>query len=361
MRFRDAKKNHLVSKQNVLNEMRSYDMTLQELRFLIIYLSKINHTDLSTRVVKFTISELEGILGIGPSVRTSYYQDVARSLLSKSIEVPAPGGFKMFNLFNYVKVFTDDKDGKTYFEFNAHDEALPLLFEYQNKYFSYQLWNALYLRSKNQIRMYEILKQYEWLGTRVISVESLKEQLGISENEYDEFKYFRKDVLDVCQKAINENTDISFTYEVHSRKQRKIHELKFDITRNISKNEKYTEHETFRNLIGMGGNPVIESDLQETDFDDVDENGIVRSTGRHWRYEEKITFLMSACNDEFTREQMIVLLDNIPKNIESGNNASYDYLQTKYREMDMRKPEKSRFGYLKKMIIEEASDGKSKI
>lgn len=43
--------NAIVSKRNVLNELRSNNMTVQELRFFSIYLSKINPWDISTRAV----------------------------------------------------------------------------------------------------------------------------------------------------------------------------------------------------------------------------------------------------------------------------------------------------------------------
>lgn len=54
----------IVEKRNVLNELRSNNMTLQELRFFSIYLSRINPWDVSTRVVRFPLSDFQRILGI---------------------------------------------------------------------------------------------------------------------------------------------------------------------------------------------------------------------------------------------------------------------------------------------------------
>ena len=45
----------IVQKRNVLNELRKNSMSLQELRFFSIYLSKINSRDISTRVVRFLV------------------------------------------------------------------------------------------------------------------------------------------------------------------------------------------------------------------------------------------------------------------------------------------------------------------
>ena len=52
----------IVQKRNVLNELRANNLTLQELRFFTIYLSKINPYDKSTRTVKFSLSEYQKII-----------------------------------------------------------------------------------------------------------------------------------------------------------------------------------------------------------------------------------------------------------------------------------------------------------
>jgi len=49
------KKEYLVEKRNTLNEVRSNNMTLQELRLFSIYLARINSRDVSTRIVRFTM------------------------------------------------------------------------------------------------------------------------------------------------------------------------------------------------------------------------------------------------------------------------------------------------------------------
>ena len=48
------------------------------------------------------------------------------------------------------------------------------MFDFKDRYFKYELWNALRLKSANQIRMYEILKQYETIGKREIKVDKEK-------------------------------------------------------------------------------------------------------------------------------------------------------------------------------------------
>ena len=185
------KKNYLVKKRNVLNEIRANSMTLQELRFFSIYLSKINAKDPSTRVVRFQMDDFRAIMDLG-RIDISYMKNVTNSLLCKVVNVPNErGGFTGFQLFKECVVDMDE-NGEWYVEIDAHDKALPLMFEFQSRFFSYQLWNALRLRSSNQLRMYEILKQYEKIGSRVLGVDELKELLGVAKNEYPRFRACKK-------------------------------------------------------------------------------------------------------------------------------------------------------------------------
>ena len=229
------KKNYLIKKRNVLNEIRANSMTLQELRFFSIYLSKINARDSSTRVVRFSLDDFHAIMELDSRIKIDYMKRVTDSLLCKVVNVPTEsGGYTAFQLFKECRVDMDEK-GEWYVEIDAHDKALPLMFDYQARFFSYQLWNALRLRSSNQLRMYEILKQYEKIGSRVLGVDELKELLGIGKNEYgDRFNNFKTKVIDACQEALQESTDIKFTYEPHGKKGKggKILFLKFTIERN---------------------------------------------------------------------------------------------------------------------------------
>ena len=208
------KKNYLVKKRNVLNEIRSNNMTLQELRFFSIYLAKINKDDVNTRVVKFPLEDFRNLMDLG-KLNINNIRNATNSLLCKVVNIPDENGkgYRGFQIFKECHVYQDDDDNQWYVEIDAHDRALPLLFEFKNRYFTYELWNALRLKSPNQVRMYEILKQYERIGTREISVNSLRELLGIAPNEYERWERFKVRVLDACQQALKESTDICYEYE----------------------------------------------------------------------------------------------------------------------------------------------------
>ena len=204
--------NEIVEKRNILNEIRQKNMTLQQLRFFSIYLAKINARDLSTRVVRFPLSDFQKIMGIG-RMNIQHFKEAADSLLLNAVHIPnAKGGMDAFTLFRKCSLF-QDKKGEWVVEINANDEALPLMFDFKSHYFTYELWNALRLKSTNQLRMYEILKQYERIGKREIAVSELRVLLGIEPKEYTVWNNFKVKVLDSCQEALAKHTDICYTYE----------------------------------------------------------------------------------------------------------------------------------------------------
>jgi hypothetical protein len=100
----------LVEKRNVLNEIRSNNMTLQELRFFCIYLSRINARDESTRKVRFSVDEFAQIMDCG-RMNIEHLKATTDNLLTKIIHIPEPnahgqfvGGWSAFQLFKRCKV-----------------------------------------------------------------------------------------------------------------------------------------------------------------------------------------------------------------------------------------------------------------
>lgn len=332
------KENNLVKKRHVLNEIRRANMGLTELRFFAIYLSKI-HRDKpeETRIVRFPLDDFRAIMELG-RMNVKHMQKTVDSLLCKIVTLPEEvGGYTKFQLFKKCRVSKDEKE-QWYVEIDAHDDALPLMFEFKNKYVSYRLFNALRLRSSNQMRMYEILKQHEGLGSKEFDIDELKELLWIGKEEYPRFGDFKNYVLNVCQKALAEHTDIKFTYEPCGNRGKggKIYRLKFT----IEENTEYTDQLTLDMFI----------EEQRADIEQADDER------EPTPYENNIKLLSNACKDEFSEKEIEVLWNMMcaleSEDITSGTNA-FHYLQARYNLMCTRKPKSSRYGYLKALIGKE--------
>jgi plasmid replication initiation protein len=335
------KKDYLIEKRNVLNELRSNNMKLQELRFFSIYLAKINARDISTRVVRFPMSDYQKIMDMD-RLNMSQLKDTTDALLGKVVKVPYETGYKAFQIFKQCTV-AQDENSEWYVEIDAHDEALPLMFDFKDRYFTYELWNALSLKSVNQLRMYELLKQYEHIGERTIGLDDLKELLGMDKSDYPRYNSFRPDVLEVCREALETYTNIKFTYEPIRKKGKggKINAIKFTISRN---------------------NNYIDQ-LSLSDFIDIQtpKSNRPEDTLQVEFKNERLSFLADACNNEFSESEIQVLynliIQIIPNSIGGSSQdyqiKAYDYLKHRYDELTWRterKEIKNRFGYIKKML-----------
>jgi plasmid replication initiation protein len=356
MIIQNIQENFLIEKRNIVNEMRINTMTMQELRFFTIYLSKINSRDISTRVVRFKLSDFQKIMGL-KRVQEKDLVGTFEGLLTKIVHIRCEsGGFEVFQLFKKAKVFIENE--VWYVEINAHDEALPLMFEIKEKYFSYQLWNILNLKSSNQIRIYELLKQYEKIGERTISLEELRLMLGIKKEEYPAFQKFRIYVLEACKAALAENTDIKFEYETIKKgvgrgTGRKITHIKFI----IKKNKNYKDPLTLEEFIDL------QPEQEIIDIDDYQEVVEEFEEKKEHEYEnETIAYLADSFDNEFSNAEMKVLLGlagDIPTGLYGFKIAMYEFLKHCYDKMNVyaeRNNISNRFAYIQKIIKEAATE-----
>lgn len=209
-------KNFVVEKSNIFVELKNINMTLQELRFFCIYLGRINARDISTRCVRFDLSEFREIMNLG-RLNIKHLQDATNKLLCKVINIPKPsGGYKGFTLFKRVVVDKDESES-WYIDIDCSDDALPYFFDLSSSgYVSYRLYNVLSLKSVHQIRLYELFKKYLKIGIVEISISDLHNYLCLSKS-YDRFERFRTCIIDDTQAALLAHTDICYTYECGKR------------------------------------------------------------------------------------------------------------------------------------------------
>jgi len=347
-----------VNKSNVLNEVRNNRMSISQMRFFTIYLSKINPKKLESREVTFKLEEYTKIMQF-KQTNTTRLIKTAEDLLGLTIkywdktgQYSSDGhvGFVISQLFKRFRLYRGD-DGEWYVSIDCHDDAVNLMFDLQKYYFKYELWNALQLTSFNQQRMYELLKQYETVGERIVTVKDLREWLGLKPEEYSVWQNFKKRVLDASQEALSRYTDIKFTWEVTGKRGQggKINTLKFI----IEKNNDYARQFTFDDYLIEQSLTDYEDEPEEFERPDEDTDNMEISPA----YRARIEFLAEACDNEFSFNEVVVIFNKmrskLPYDLIKEDVQCYDYLMDKYREMIMRNERtkiKHRFGYLKSII-----------
>lgn len=213
----------MIHKGNEIIEIRDFlleqlkDLSLQEWRLLGFYLEKINPRDITTRFVRIDLDDYIELLDLGEDPNIPYLKESSKKLLQKVVDGRDPDKHVVYSqttIFQRCRLMTDEK-GKYYFELNAADDALPLLFDFKDHYIKARGMNIFELNSSNQILMYFFICKQIGLGKRSveITVDELRDWLGIKTDVYQRFGDFNNYVLSVCERALREHSDLCFTYE----------------------------------------------------------------------------------------------------------------------------------------------------
>ena len=113
-------------------------------------------------------------------------------------------------VFRWIqRAIINDESGIMQIKF---DELLePYLFQLKKNFTQYEFYNVLAMKSQYSIRLYEILRSYEYKHSIEFNIYELKEKL--MGEHYERYQDFRRRVLDVAVKEILDFSDINVTYE----------------------------------------------------------------------------------------------------------------------------------------------------
>ncbi|PKJ52624.1 replication initiation protein [Bacillus sp. SN10] len=216
------KENNIVSKSNALIEANSR-LNLIEQKMLLCLASNIEPNDRDFKTYTFPIKQFHDLLGLNGSAKYTELSKITKELLSKVIEIRV--GEDLLQVSWLSSAIYNKNKGTIDMRF---DPLLkPFLLELSNKFTSYRLANIVKLKSTYAIRIYELLKQYEDIKERTISLKNLRYYLDAI-NVYPNYANFKQRVLKPSQKELDQKTDISFDFE-EIKLGRKVQKIRFII------------------------------------------------------------------------------------------------------------------------------------
>ena len=135
-----------------------------------------------------------------------------------------------------VKYLDDEASIEVILTFDVVNEVTRID-GYEQFFTQYLLEQTATLKSAYSVRLYELLVQWKTARkTPVFDIEVFREQLGVNPTDYERVYDFKKNVLDVAVKEINEKTDIQTSYD-QVKRGRKIIGFKFVIKEKPKKTE----------------------------------------------------------------------------------------------------------------------------
>ena len=216
--------------------LAKYNFSLWQKRVFNYFVSQIDKDAREFMLQRVYVSDLIRFFNAGDG-REVYdiITSVPKQLYNLSIKIPyvSEEGFQRYGEMRIITRYTKPEDrepGNAYIEFKFNDDLKPHLLELKRRFAKYDLHNIVGLQSTHSIRMFEILKSYEYQGEVKLEVEYLKTVLELGD-KYKLYADFRRYVIDKAREDLEKYCDISFDYR-EIKKSRKVDELHFTIKRN---------------------------------------------------------------------------------------------------------------------------------
>ncbi|MBD5589604.1 replication initiation protein [Clostridium botulinum] len=218
----ESAKNNWIYQSNKLIEA-SYTLTVIEQKLIRLLASMIKKDDTDFKEYKFKTKDLIKILNTSDS---RFYRDIDNItdlLMQRIIKIKdiSNGEFEKYHWVDVAKY----KKGVLILKINKDLKPFYLSLDWYTKY---QFKNIMQFKSTYSFRMYELLKQYEKIGYRIITINEIRSMLDIKKNKYPKYANLKQKVIKVSINEININTDLFIDYE-EVKESRKITSIKFYI------------------------------------------------------------------------------------------------------------------------------------
>ncbi len=218
---------------------RKQQLSASEQKAILFLISKIKPTDSELKSYTFNISDFCRVCGLSPyngGARKSI-RNVLQDLRNKSVWIRNDNGDDV--LCGWLQKVILRKDGLIDVRFD--EDMRPFLIELESNFTAFSLKYCLAMTSKYAIRLYEILKSYEFQKKAEFSTEALRGLLGI-DDKYPYFGNLRQKVLDPAIREIREFTDLNIELEC-VREQGRVASVIFTITQKSTEEWAQTWHD----------------------------------------------------------------------------------------------------------------------
>ena len=200
-----------VVKANELIQKSRFNLQLQEQKIILYLISKIKPEDMELREHIFQIRDFCKVCGLDADNGANYIyiKQTLKNLRDKSIWITlADGSEETLAWIDMVRI--NKSSGAVNIKIN--DMMKPYLLQLRERYTQYELLYTLAMKSQYSIRLYELLKSYEYQHRKVFDIDELKRLL--SAENYARFPDFKRKVLNIALREIGELSDLDITYGI---------------------------------------------------------------------------------------------------------------------------------------------------
>ena len=207
----NRQRHYPVVKHNDFIQKSRFSLSVQETKVILFLISKIKPDDTDFINQEFDIVEFCKVCHIDTDNGKNYrnLKDTIKHLSDKSEWVMIDDVTE--TIMRWInKAWINKGSGKI--RIRLDDDMKPYLLDLHKNFTSYELIYTLPMRSQYSIRLYELLRSYEYKGrTITLELEGLKRIL--SAENHERYNNFKRKVLDIAIREINHFSDLAVSYE----------------------------------------------------------------------------------------------------------------------------------------------------
>lgn len=211
----------LVVKDNALIDA-SYNLDLVEQRLILLAIVEARESGKGINANDpLTVHAESYINQFGVHINTAYQalKDACKDLFARQFsyqEISAKG-----NTINKLSRWVSEVgyiDNEAIVQLIFAPAIVPLITRLEKQFTKYELEQISCLTSAYAVRLYEILIAWRSTGkTPIFSIDEFRQKIGVLETEYLRSDNFKKWIIELPIKQINEHTDIIVSYEQHKK------------------------------------------------------------------------------------------------------------------------------------------------
>jgi plasmid replication initiation protein len=220
----------LIVKSNYLIEA-PYKLTIQEQRIVFMMISMLKPDDKDFNIYRVSIKYFKEMVGVKGEGSYEKLKEITIKLRKRDLVIHRPDGSEL--QAGWVSS-ADYMPGEGCVELCFDPKLKPYLLGLKEFFTKYSLDNILCLRRVYSVRLYELLKQYETIGERFVKVDTLKEMLGMTTDEYKLYGHLKERVIRPAQNELKSKTDLQFDFQ-EIKEGRKVKTIRFIIKPNKKK------------------------------------------------------------------------------------------------------------------------------
>ena len=216
----EKKRDYKVVKANELIQKNRFELSVPEqktIAYICSMIKPITAVDRANGVpyqleYEFNLHEYCEVCGIDYDAGKNYANIKAtlKHLSDRSMWLEDGNGEVLVRWLS--KVRTNKRSGIAHIRLD--EDLVPYLFDLGQRFTEYQLREILGMQSAYSIRIYELMKSYEFKKEVKIDLDELKRLLMVDDvKSYSRFPDFRRKVLEIAQREINELSDINISFE----------------------------------------------------------------------------------------------------------------------------------------------------